>query len=184
MHPTFVRLAELTPEERAACDAYQKDATYFHACSQGWSGQFPDSPKFSDFLSRCPDLARHLDTAINKCRVETAGIVYSGHGLGLSVLGSLLGEPDDYVGFRYSYAGYTSTSLDRAAAENFLRTRSSGSRTPILLAIHLTPPQNALLLGNHESEVLVPRGATFSITQASRIRVSGVSQDVLLLKLA
>lgn len=116
------------------------------------------------------------------------GIVYTGHGLGISVLGSLVSDPKKYIGFEYSYPGFTSTSLDRLAAENFLRTRASGSRMPVLLELELSPRQKALPFSEvtnqvGEAEVLLAPNASFRIIDATMISVSQVSKPVLHLRL-
>ncbi len=185
---SFNKLASLTADEMSACGDYQGDATFFHACTQGWSGEFTDSQKFRSFLQRCSAVCGYLDAAINKFEVKTSGVVYSGHGLGLSVLGSLVGQPEDYVGFSYSYPGFTSTSEDPRAAENFLRTRSRGARTPVMLEIRLHSGQKALPFHQvtnsvGEAEVLLPRSAMFAVIEAKYIRVDDVKQDVLQLTL-
>jgi len=188
MSLSFKNRANLSSEEVKACESYQTDATFLHACTQGWSGQFPGDETFQAFLSRCTRLAANLRSAIDKFEVDEPGVVYSGHGLGISVLGSLVGRPAQFIGLEYSYPGFTSTSEDRSVAEKFLRSRASGGRLPVILEINLKSGQKALPFsrvtsGVGEGEVLLPPGALFKIIDAQIIKIDQVEQKVLHLTL-
>jgi hypothetical protein len=178
----------LTDDERAAATRYQVDSAYFHAVSQGWSEDLKGS-KFTDFKNECWQFVPHLNSAIEKFEIKTGGTVYSGHGYGMSVVGSLIAPPDRYKGFEFRYPGYTSTSIQRCAAENFVRTGVSGGvQQPVLLEINLRPGQHALPLDfatgqGGEGEYLLPMNSRFTITDAEMVRVDGVSSEVLLLHL-
>jgi hypothetical protein len=189
MSVATVQLAELTQQERDACTEYYADATFLHACSQGWSGAFPDSKKFEKFREGAKDLVAHLDKAIPKFQVSVGGIVFSGHGTGISVIGSLIGPAEQFVGFRCCYPGYVSSSVDRAAAESFLRTRSSGARMPVLMEIKLEKGDSALPMDRAtgacgEAEYLLKRSIVFEVIAADLVRIQGVEQDVLQLGLS
>jgi hypothetical protein len=98
-------------------------------------------------------------------------------------VGSLTNSPERYKGFTFRYPGYTSTSVDRLAAENFMRTRASGAKQLLL-----RPGQHALPLdvatGQFgETEFLLGRNETFTVANARMDRVHGIADDVLLLQL-
>jgi hypothetical protein len=89
-------------------------------------------------------------------------------------------------GFTFSYPGYTSASTDRSAAENFLRTRASGAKQPVLLEINLGAGKHALPIDVAagqcgEGELLLARNERFTVANAEMVQVDGVS--VLLLRL-
>lgn len=187
---TIIRLEELTPAEIAACTEYYADATLLHACAQGWGGQFPDSQRLQAFLDRCAPLVQALDRAIQKFEVSEDGVVFSGHGRGLSVIGSLYSASDRFIGLTYCYPGYTSTNADRGTAENFLRTRAAGARTPVLMEFRLRKGQRILPMSiatlgqGGEAEYLLGRAAEFQIVEADFVTIQDVDQNVLHLVLA
>lgn len=185
----FSKRGECTEEERAAVTDYYAEATYFHACAQGWSGPLGDSPKLSAFMARAAGLAGRIDAAIEKFEVAEPGEVYFGSGSGYSCIGSLGGPPERFVGLTYQYLGYTSTSIHRSVAEDFVRARASGSLSPVLLQIILVPGMRALPVDQvtgqcGEGEVLLPRKSRLVIKAASSVRIDDVEPDVLLLELA
>jgi hypothetical protein len=180
----IVPLEQLTEPERGACTDYYADATFLHACAQGWSGEFRDSPQFRSFVEKCPQLVKHLDLAIQKFEMSADEIVFSGHGRGISVIGSLSGPPGAFIGLRYCYPGYTSTSEDRGIAENFLRAKASGAKTPVLMEFHLKKGQRILPVSmvtrqGGEVEYLLGRSVEFEIANADSVRIQGVDQDIL-----
>jgi len=188
MPPTVESLAELTAEEREACTIYYQDATMLQACTQGLSGDFDDSPRMLAMIGRAAQAALRLDRAIQKFALSAGATVYSGHGRGSSVVGSLRGNPQQFVGLGYRYPGYISTSWDRAKAENFLRTRASAVGTPVLLKIRLRQGQNLLPLDVGtgqlgEGEYLLPRTLEFTIIDVTWQNVDQVEQRVLRLTL-
>lgn len=160
-----------------------------HACAQGLSGDFPDSPRMQAMVAgRAAQLAIQLDSAIRKFALAARATVYSGHGRGFSVVGSLHGDPGKFVGLRYRYPGYISTSSDQGTAENFLRTRASPVGTPVLLDIKLQEGQNLLPIDVGtgqvgEAEYLLPKGLELEILEAKWANVDGVPQRVLHLTL-
>jgi len=175
------QLAPLTDPERAACIRYKADAILLHACAQGWIGEFGESERLGAFFAESAELVRQLDRAIQKFQLSADTTVYSGHGWGASVVGSLVGEPRQFIGLRYSYPGYISTSTERAVAETFLRARSEN---PVLLECALPTGQRLLpmdaITGNvGEAEYLLGRSMEFEIKDADMIRVQGVARDVL-----
>jgi hypothetical protein len=176
------RVQSLTPEECEACGAYYADATFWHAMAQGWSVN--DLRLSPELFPKIGILSKHLDKAVQKFQLFAAGVVFSGHGRGISVVGSLGGPPDKFVGLKYCYPGYTSASSDRGTAENFLRTRAAGARTPILLEFRLKNGQAILPMDNAtgqcgEGEYLLPRHLEFEISAAALVRIEGVTRDVL-----
>lgn len=185
----FSRFAECTEEERAAVTDYYAEATYFHACAQGWSGPLGDSPKLSAFMERVAGLVTRIDAAIQKFEVATPCEVYFGSGSGYSCVGSLAGSPERFIGLSYQYPGYTSTSVHREVAEDFVRARAGGSLLPVLLRISLPCGVRVLPIDEvtgqcGEGEVLLPRNVRFTIKDASNVLIDGVEPGVLLLELA
>jgi hypothetical protein len=184
-----IKLADLTGTERQACTDYGSDATMLHACAQGWSEDFDDSLKMSSLVVKALELTRQLDSAIGKFELSGDATVYSGHGRGFSVVGSLLGDPDKFIGFKYRYPGYISTSADRGVAENFLRTRAGTVGTPVLLEFRLKSgqhilPMHAAITHVGEAEYVLGRSLKFEIIGAEYVRVPSVTRDVLHVTLA
>jgi hypothetical protein len=158
----FAKIAELTEDEVAACTEYYRDATLLHAAALGWINMVDDSEVLRAFHLRCGTLVRQLDQAIEKFRLYEDTTVYSGHGRGLSVVGALRGDAEQFRGLQYCYSGFTSTSLDRGVAENFLRTRSSGSQFPTLLEFRLRARENILPISEVTGQGSVVVTGTFS----------------------
>ncbi|SRR5258708_2024936 len=182
-------LAQLTADEREACRSYQVDSTFLHAVAQGWLGAFDDREKVSKFRQRCLEIAKNLDSAIEKYELCEDAVVYSGHGTGMAVIGALSGEPAKFVGLTYCYNGYISTSAERWKAENSLRNKASGFRMPVLLEVRLPRHQRILPLDEatgqgHEFELLLGRSVQFAIFDAAIEQVQDVQQPILRLRLA
>jgi ADP-ribosyltransferase exoenzyme len=184
MSLTVKRLEELSKAERAACTEYYEDATLLHACTQGWSDAFNDSPRMQRIIGSAAELVRRLDSAIQKFELTADAAVYSGHGQGFSVVGSLRGDPDRLIGLHYCYPGYVSTSLDRGKAENFLRTRAGSVGTPVLLELQLDRGQHILPMDAAtrqvgEAEYLLGRCLEFEVTDAEFVQIDGVEKGAL-----
>jgi hypothetical protein len=178
------RLSTLNEGERAACTEYRSDATLLHACTQGWSGEFNDSPRMQSMIKRAAQLSGLLDSAIQKFALIGDGSVYSGHGRGFSVVGSLLGVPRTFIGLSYRYPGYISTSADRGTAENFLRTRAGKVGTPVLLQLTLKKGQRLLPMNiateqDDEAEYLLERNLAFKVIDAEFAKIDGVDRCAL-----
>lgn len=184
MAMAIIQTEELTQAERAACTEYYADATFLHACAQGWSGEFSDSQRLQSFLDRCGAIVQGLDRAIQKFEVSENSVVFSGQGRGLSVIGSLSGAPGRFIGLKYRYPGYTSTSADRGTAENFLRARAAGAQTPVLMEFRIRKGRRILPISivtgqGAEAEYLMGRAAEFEIVGADFVTVQDVEQDAL-----
>jgi hypothetical protein len=140
-------------------------------------------------MGRAAGLAARIDASIDKFEVAAPGEVWFGSGGGHSCIGALGGPPERFVGLTYQYLGYTSTSIHRGVAEDFVRARASGFLSPVLLRITLVPGMRALPVDQvtgqfGEGEVLLARKALFTVTAASSVRIDDVDPDVLLLELA
>ena len=179
---------ELTDCERAAFVEYGSDATMLHACAQSWSSEFNDLARMVMLLGKAPHLTNHLDSAIQKFELSSDATVFSGHGKGFSVIGWLFGDPKNFVGFKYRYPGYISTSADRGTAENYLRTRADRVSAPVLLQIRLTRGQRIFPMAavgqTHHAEYVLERSIEFEIKNADLVPIDGVNGDVLLLVLS
>ncbi|WLA81959.1 ADP-ribosyltransferase [Bradyrhizobium elkanii] len=176
----------LSSDELDAALSYYAESKMINASAQGWSGEFSDSKKMQDFLTKCASLVAHLDRAIGKHTVEVGGLVYSGHGSSIGSIGSLRGSPKNFVGLRYRYPGYISASENVHVANGFVRTGASisSSDRPVRLSIELARGQNILPLSARtgqgaEMEFLLPRQTEFEIVQAEMVRVDGIERGVL-----
>jgi hypothetical protein len=183
--PIVVRaLAPLTDEERDACTNYYQDATLLHACTQGWSADFYDSPRMQKIIQSAAELTERLNSAIQKFELTEDGIVYSGHGQGFPIVGSLQGDARRFIGLNYCYPGYISTSSDRGKAENFLRTRAGPVGTPTLLELRLKRGQRVLYMDAAtgqvgEAEYLLGRRLKFEVIDAEWIKIDHVDRETL-----
>ena len=135
-------------------------------------------------MAQAAQVATQLDSAIGKLELVDDGVLYSGHGRGFSVIGSLRGNPEQFVGLKYRYPGYISTSSDRGKAENFLRTRAGGGGTPVLLELRLIRGQHMLPMDVGtgqvgEAEYLLPKNLEFDIVDARWTRIDGVENNAL-----
>jgi hypothetical protein len=184
----ITRVEELTDAERTACTKYYKDATMLHACTQGWSSDFNDSERMRKMIGDAAELVKHLDGAIQKFEFAGDSTLFSGHGRGFSVVGSMQGDPKRFIGMEYCYPGYISTSSDRGKAENFLRTRAGPVGTPVLLELLLERGQRCLpmdvVTGQvGEAEYLLGRCLKFEVIDAAFGRIDGVERNALHLRL-
>jgi ADP-ribosyltransferase exoenzyme len=174
----------LTKAECDACSTYYQDAALLHACAQGWSANFYDSPRMQEIIRSAADLTARLDSAIQKFELTENGIAYSGHGQGFSIVGSLRGNPQQFIGLKYCYPGYISTSSDRGKAENSVRTRAGPVGTPVLLELRLKHGQRVLHMDAAtgqigEAEYLLGRNLEFELIDAEFIKIDGVKSGVL-----
>ena len=178
-----ITLEALTEDEVRACAEYSASATLLHACTQGWETEFPDYVKLREFAATgAAPFSGHLDRAIQKFELAADGIVFSGHGRPFSLVGSLFGPPERFVGLGYRYLGYTSTSSERGVAEDILRPRATRG-TPVLLELHLNKGQRILpipaVVRVGEAEYVLGRGEEFRIVDAKFANVAEVQQNVL-----
>jgi hypothetical protein len=173
----------LTDDERRACAEYSASATFLHACAQGWEIELPNYGQLDEFVAqREGDLRRRLDSAIQKFELAADGTVFSGHGRPFSLVGCLFGQPGQFVGLRYRYPGYTSTSSERGVAEANLRPRATRG-TPVLLEFHLKRGQRILpvpaVVRAGEAEYVLGRREQFNIVDAGTAIVEAVAEPVL-----
>jgi hypothetical protein len=167
----FRALANLTTRENEAARAYTRDALGFHALCQGI--RFGDLG-MSDDPKGIRSHVRPLDGAIRKFELTTAATVQCGLGWGLPVFGALYpANTTALLGFTYTYAGFISTTTDRAKAIEFMcaGVKISTDR-PALLTISLPADFNGLpmqVLGadsTNERELLLGRNLAFTIVDA------------------
>lgn len=164
------RLArDLMSEEQAALSRYGADSTLFHAVAQGYQElalHHPDWGKLGPDFSR---IVKNIEDAIANSALVRPATLYSCHGGGRWIRGGLSGNPGQFVGLNYSYAGFISTSSERGFAEMHLGRRDSASAT--MLEFELPAGFNAIDMvhgGQHgEFELLLGRGLTFRIKDAS-----------------
>ena len=144
---SYRNLESLTASEHKACAEYQADSTFLHATFQGWNnGQFTDSAALQRFNAKAAQIVNGLTSAIQKFEITSQATLYSGRPRRNAVIGPLRADPRRFVGLRYRYPGFLATTDDRAAAENFLRTRSDARSAPVLLKVNLNMGQKGLPL--------------------------------------
>lgn len=157
----------LTADEQAALSRYGADSTFLHATSQGRSGDFQHHPAFEEFSSRAAGERALLDSAIQISELLTDTTLFSAHGNGFAVRGSLVGLPQSFIGLTYQYPGFISTSASRDWAINFLEPRRFNGSRATLLEFQLPKGFAALDMkhGNHfgEFEFLLGRDTPFKI---------------------
>jgi hypothetical protein len=177
----------LLPDEQEACQRYEVEATMLHACCQGRSSDFRFHPGFAAFQMRCAAEIDAIDRAIRKFEVTGEGSVFSGHGVGIGVVGSLRADPAKLVGFDYCYPGFISTSRERAVAEEkFIESRAGSGTCPVLLEFALRKGMSALDFSEvtnsvGEFEYLLGRKQRFVIVAANQYALRGVVDPVLYL---
>ncbi|MGH1572774.1 hypothetical protein ACRAWG_21525 [Methylobacterium sp. P31] len=181
--PVKTRLdRELSPFEREALSHYGADSTFLHAVAQGRATEFSGNQKFEEFLKLCRQRVESIDAAIASSALAEPATLYSGHGTGFAVRGSLSGNPSSFVGLTYRYPGYISTSSELSFCRDFLYKRRSAMSQPTLMEFKLPLDFNVIDMahGGHfdEFEYLLGRNNIFRITGASVI-----DGDVLILVL-
>lgn len=157
----------LTAAERDAVSRYGADSTFLHAAAQGRSGDFQHHRAFAAFCSRAAQERSLLDSAIMASELLAEATLYSAHGNGFAVRGSLVGPPESFVGLTYRYPGFISTSASYEWAIGFLEPRRFNDSRATLLEFRLPKGFAALSMihGNHfgEFEFLLGRGTPFNI---------------------
>jgi hypothetical protein len=176
----------LTTDEKASGSAYCSDSTFFHLCALGLSSVAVHDPRHAALVPAMAAHFRNIDASIAASSLTQPLTVYSGHGNGLGIIGALEGVPAQFVGLRYSYNGYISTSSVEGNALRFLETRYHPALRPVMLK--LIPPVGFNTVDVHhfghagEMEFLVGRRLTFSITGAY-LANHGTISDILVLVL-
>lgn len=178
----------LTEGEKGALSAYASEATYFHAVDQGRQEELASVREFQTFVTVCKSHRENIDSAIAKCSLNDDLIVYSGHGRGINVLGSLNVVPNQLIGMQYNYRGYISTSAhEQTATESFLAKRAYPGSRPTLLEFRLSKGfcifDMRIINSVGESEFLIGRNIKFKIIEASYFSVNRVTDSVLRLVL-
>ena len=175
----------LLEAEQQACQRYESEATMLHAACLGRSSDFRYHPGYADFEQRCAADVKNITSAIGRFEVTSEGSVFSGHGCGIFVLGSLNAEAGEFIGFEYCYPGFISTSSERRIAEeDFIEKRARRGTRPMLLEFKLPVGMAVLDFGQvtnsvGEFEYLIARGQRFTIVDANFYKLRGVSDLVL-----
>lgn len=164
----FRRLGALTDAEKAACEAYQAEATFFHACAQRRERELTVLPAFKEFWKTCAEHHKSLVSAIAKFEVILAVKVYSGQANGTAVVGAIRGDVKKLIGLEYCYPGFISTSGFVEGADSFLERNQGASVRPVMLEIELDVGMNALPMREatdqvEVGEVLLGRNVRFDI---------------------
>jgi hypothetical protein len=180
---TYRKITPLTDNEITAARAYTTESGLFHLACQADHGMTLDAfQPYQEFL--CSGKLAALKSATSsKYELTSDATVYSGHGNGTAVVGAL-GHNDlgRFLGLKWQYRGFTSTSSCKEKAEDFVHTREkSPLDTPVVLEFCLPAGFRLLpmaILGSHEAEFLISPNCPFKIVTASRITVRSV-QNVL-----
>ncbi len=178
----------LTSDEIEAAKAYASDATFFHAIYQGRQEELAELPAFQKFRKTAKAHKEGFDRAIGKCTLKSGVTLYSGHGRGFAIRGSMCGDSSKFLGLSYRYPGYISTSSAKAIAiGSFLVKRTFRGSQPTLLELRLPETFNALdmnMVGTQgEFEFLIGREREFVVIDASYFAVNEVEDPVLRLVL-
>jgi hypothetical protein len=174
----------LTNAEIEAIKAYASDATFFHAIYQDRQEELAQLPVFQEFEKVAKAHRDGLDGAIGNSTLNSQSTLYSGHGRGLAIRGSLCGESNKFVGLHYRYRGYISTSsVNETAIKSFLVKRAYHGSAPTLLEFRLPQGFNALDMNTAgaygEFEFLIGREGAFIVTEASQYAIGDVEDEVL-----
>jgi hypothetical protein len=173
----FDKLAEPTPEEIAAARAYTASSPRLHYLMQGRDAL--NCSVFAAELGLLEPLLPLIASVTRKFKLAEAARLYAGYANGYSVVGSLWrSDPQRFVGMTYSYHGFFSTSVDRAAALRFLE---AGPVHPYSVFLSIDASQGLLGLPANElgpdnvdeAEVLVAPQTPFCIKRASRKTAEG-----------
>jgi hypothetical protein len=173
---------ELTDAESEAVRAYASEAVFFHAIYQGWQDELAGLARFQQFRETAKAHRDGIDSAIGKATLDSESRLYSGHGRGFAARGCLCGDPAKFVGLRYRYRGYTSTSSsEKVAIQSFLVKRACSGSAPTLLEFRLPKAFNVLQVpcSSGEFEFLIGREREFVVIKASELPVREVPDPVL-----
>lgn len=178
----------LTCLEAEAARAYGAEATFFHASAQGWAEHLAHLPAYSEFVKTAQAHSQSLDCAISRSLLKTPHIFYSGHGRGLVARGSLYGDSESFIGLKYCYNGYISTTTSKEVAlYSFLNKTEGADSRPTLLKFDLPsgyPILDMNIAGiQGEFEFLIGRGQRFEITGASYFSNAAAHDAILCLHL-
>jgi hypothetical protein len=158
---------DLTADEKKALSQYGADSTFLHAVAQGRERDLHRDPEWEKFWPKCGRIMRALDSAIAASELAERAVLYSAHGNGLAVRGSLVGDPRTFVGLTYCYPGYISTSSEATFRDRFLEPRRTVKSRPSILNFQLPAGFAAIDMhhGGHagEFEFLLARDTPFQI---------------------
>lgn len=161
----------LEDEECLALRDYGADSTFFHAIAQGQSEALSHNPDFLQFSPSARAKRDAIDQVFVISRLINEQVLWSGHGHGWGIRGALVGAPSDFIGLKYRYPGYISTSTERLWCDAFLKKRSRNESRPTLLQFNLPACFPAIDMhdcgSQGEFEVLLPRNLIFAITDAA-----------------
>lgn len=175
--PAYRQVEKLTTEEEIAVRAYGAESGLFHLFSQQTHYKVLDEFEATrTFL--VPKLAA-LNSATQKFELTSSLTVYSGHGNGIGVYGSLGRSPAaSFRGMIWQYQGVTSTSAWDWKAAEWLEKGRAG---PVLLQFELQEGFRCLPMceieSTHEAEFVLPANQPFKICDA--YRSNGVLQFTL-----
>lgn len=177
-----------TQEERDALGKYGAESTYFHAAHQGRGEELSTHPEYTTFLQNSAGWLVQIDSALSKSTLRTDKVLYSGHGKGWGIRGSLTGDPAKFIGLTYRYAGYISTSaVEIKAVESFLAKTANPGSFATLLELRLPAGFPAVDMNDAgvqgEFELLLGRGHPFEIVDASEFQNPEVPTSILRLVL-
>jgi len=163
---------KLNSLEIHALSTYGTDSTFIHAVTQGWGMALGSDSNFKAFRDKCGSLIKHLDNAIAASELTAQTKLYSAHGSGFGVRGSLVGDPSRFVGLGYRYPGFLSTSNSMDFCRRHLDTRRREESQPTILKLEMPKGFNAVELrhGNHfgEFELLLGRNQHYRIIDAGK----------------
>ena len=173
----------LDNEEHLALRNYGADSTFFHAIAQGQSEALSHNPAFQEFSNLAKARRDAIDRVFTISRLIKEQMLWSGHGHGWGIRGALVGAPSDFIGLKYRYPGYISTSSERSWCDAFLEKRNRQESRPTLLQLNLPAQFPAIDMrdgaSQGEFEVLLPRNLIFAITDAASL-----PRDILQLTLS
>ncbi len=161
---------DLTQEETRALSHYGADSTFLHSVAQGRERDLERDPLWNEFWPECGAIIQALDSAISVSELQQDAVLYSAHGNGFAVRGSILCPPAAYLGTIYKYPGYISTTSEAEFRDRFLQPRRTSNSRPAILEFHLPAgfPAIDMHLGGHagEFEYLLGRDTPYRITKA------------------
>lgn len=160
----------LSEAEVAALSHYGADSTYLNAIAQQRERDFADDAQWNAFWPKSGAISNALESAIAASTLDAAATLYSAHGNGFGVRGSIRGNPSNFIGLEYFYPGFISTTAEAGFRDTFLNKRRNALSQPALLELLLPAGFNAVDLrhGNHygEFEFLLSRKLHFHIVDA------------------
>ncbi len=178
----------LSKEEIEAAGSYASDSRFFHDLFQYREASIPHTIDYIEFMKTGRKKIHLTDSAISKNSLTEDVKLYSGHGNGFNVRGSITGDAKHFIGLKYYYQGYISASLSKDVALNsFLSKSAKTGSSPTLLEFHLPAKFNALdmtLVGAFgEQEYLLGREPRYLIFDAETIPLPESNEGILHLKL-